>query len=182
MSSRVEVKHIFISHSADADKKEAAKLREWLKAAYENVEVFVSSFNSIECGDEPMRALIEGLNKTDALILLMTPAATQSFWVVFEAGFIFGKFRKQTKQHNVLPIVCKGAKISQLPKPIQSLMQAKDISEEEGLEQAVAKLDSILKQTHIKSIEPLRDALSQVPPVVMPFAIPRPRYEDRTIM
>ena len=129
-----------------------------------------------------MRALIEGLNKTDALILLMTPAATQSFWVVFEAGFIFGKFRKQTKQHNVLPIVCKGAKISQLPKPIQSLMQAKDISEEEGLEQAVAKLDSILKQTHIKSIEPLRDALSQVPPVVMPFAIPRPRYEDRTIM
>ncbi len=182
MSTLAKIKHIFISHSADADKKEAAKLYEWIKVAYTNVEVFVSSFNSIECGDEPMGTLVEGLSKTDAIILLMTPAAMQSFWVVFEAGFIFGKFRNQKKQHNVLPIVCKGAKIAQLPKPIQSLMQAKDISEGEGLEQAIAKLDAILKQTHTKSIESLRDTLSHKPYVATPFAIPRRDYEHRPIM
>lgn len=182
MSSRAVVKHIFISHSADTDKQEAAELCDWLKTAYKNIEVFVSSFNSIECGNDPMSTLIDGLNKTDALILLMSPAAMQNQWVLFEAGFVFGKFGKQKKQHNVLPFVCKGAKISQLPKPILSLMQAKDISEKDGLDQAIATLDTILKQPHIKSIEPLRSSLTKPVYVPLPFAINRRRgYEDRRL-
>lgn len=181
MSSRTVVKHIFISHSADTDKQEAAMLCDWLKTAYKNVEVFVSSFNSIECGNDPMSTLIDGLNKTDALILLMSPAAMQNQWVLFEAGFVFGKYGKQKKQHNVLPFVCKGAKISQLPKPILSLMQAKDVSEEEGLCQAIATLDGILKQTHTKSPDPLRSSLSKSTFIPMPFPINRRRYEDRRL-
>ena len=182
MSCRVEIKHIFISHSADTDKKEAAALSDWLKTSYNNIEVFVSSLNSIECGDDPMGTLVNGLSKTDVLILLMTPAAMQNHWVVFEAGFVYGKHRRKKRHHNVLPLVCKGAKIQQLPRPIHSLMQAKDISEEEGLEQAIAKLDAMLERTHTKGIEPLRKALSFQPPVIRPFAIPRTRYEDRPIM
>ena len=182
MSSRAVVKHIFISHSADTDKQEAAELCDWLKTAYKNIEVFVSSFNSIECGNDPMSTLIDGLNKTDALILLMSPAAMQNQWVLFEAGFVFGKFGKQKKQHNVLPFVCKGAKISQLPKPILSLMQAKDISEKDGLDHAIATLDTILKQPHIKSIEPLRSSLTKPVYVPLPFAINRRSgYEDRRL-
>lgn len=182
MSSREEIKHVFISHSADADKKEAAALSDWIKTAYKNVDVFVSSLNSIECGNDPMRVLVEGLSKADALILLMTPTAMQNEWIIFEAGFVYGKHRKHSRQHNVLPLVCKGAKISQLPKPIHSLMQAKDIAEGEGFEQAISTLDFILKQSHTKSLDPLRKVLSYEPPCAAPFALTRRPYDDRPIM
>lgn len=160
MSSRQEVKHIFISHSAAADHKEAAELSDWIRLAYRNVEVFVSSFNSIECGDDPTKAIVDGLRKADVLVLLMTPDAVKSPWVVFEAGVVFGRHIRQKKSHNVLPIVCKGATMAQLPKPIQSLMQAKDATKGEGLEQAIFKLDSMLGQGHEKGVEQLRDSLS----------------------
>ncbi len=182
MSSREMVKQIFISHVADQDKKEAEYLSNWLKTAYKNVDVFVSSLNSIECGSEPMGTLVEGLSKTDALILLMTPAALQNFWVVFEAGFVFGKHRRNRRCHNVFPFVCKGAKISALPKPTISLMQAKEVTSEDGLAQALASLSNVLGQTYEKPVGELCEILSFRTPIQKPFVVGRShRYEDMRI-
>ena len=182
MSTREVVKQIFISHVANEDKKEAEELSNWLKTAYKNIEVFVSSLNSIECGSDPMSTLVEGLSKTDALILLMTPPAMKNFWVVFEAGFVFGKHRKKKRCHNVFPLICKGARIPDLPKPIISLMQAKDVTEGDGLEQALASLSKVLDQPYTKSVDTLRESLSRKPPTVKPFCVGRRRsYESRRI-
>lgn len=182
MSERANIKHVFISHAADEDGEEAAALSDWLKTAYKNIDVFVSSLNSIECGCNPMESLLNGLRKTDALILLMTPAAVNNSWVVFEAGFAYGNKCRGKNPNNVLPIVCKGADVSNVPKPILSLMQAKDISRRDGLEQALSRLDSILKQSHTKSIEPLRELLSKRSKSMEPIVLQRRSYEDRTIM
>lgn len=115
---------IFISHITEEGEVAKRLKADILKYYRESVLVFVSSdFDSIEGGKDYFNTIIDRLRKTILMITLCSPESVKREWINFETGFGYAR------KINVLPLLYKGLKFSDIQSPIQR-MQGYDISDE----------------------------------------------------
>jgi len=91
---------IFISWSGSLGESIAAKLREFLPAAYPNCDAFFSQKDIIS-GELGVNRLVNELRSTQFGFILLTPDALISPWVAFESGCLF-----QSSLTKVFPVLC----------------------------------------------------------------------------
>ncbi len=121
----------FISHASE-DKAQAQIYKNILEEGFKKdlntaIEVFVSTAPSaIRIGREWFDTVVTKLDKSDALIVLVTPNSIDRPWVWFEVGY-FWKKRRDNKKFRIYPMYQKGI---QIPSPLNTL-QGKIIGEED---------------------------------------------------
>lgn len=117
---------IFVSHaSVDADL--AKVLGEQIESVLgsENIEVFVSSNDdAIDAGTAWFERVVNALQKTEALVVLLTPNSVDRRWVWFEVGYIW---RKMDAEKHIYPLAISSSQ--SIPHPLNTL-QAKFLDSE----------------------------------------------------
>lgn len=157
----VEVKRVFISHVADADKDRASALQDWIPLAYKkrhHVDVFVSSTDGIEAGKDPIQTIKQNLWKSDVLIVVLTKNAARNKWVLFESGFV------AARKKPIIPFLCKGASVNDISGPLKEMFQIKDTNECDQFTQAISTLSDAIGEPPGKEYETLRATLSKPDP------------------
>ena len=109
-------RRLLISHSS-LDGELAEKLASVIRrCSLRTIDVWHSSDESADSGLAPGQrwfdTIRENLQKSDAVILLMTPNSVRSSWVLFEAGFGAG-----VSNLEIMPLVL-GVDIYQVPNPL----------------------------------------------------------------
>ena len=100
---------IFISYSS-SDRKLADQLRKHL-AGRGQPGIFMDQ--QVEAGEDLQEAITSGLDKSDVVILLISPAFLQSQWNAYEAGVALAKER--SGQGKVIPILVGDVDPASLP-------------------------------------------------------------------
>jgi len=119
-------RRIFIGYTF-ADLGVALALEQWLRHAAPNVGVFLADdYASIPPGAEWFPKISSALSRADALIVLVSSAATRSTWVSFEAGFVAARGRP------VVPLLVPPFRPEQLTPPL-AFRQWIRLSSEESL-------------------------------------------------
>lgn len=114
---------IFIAHYS-GEQSDAEDIEDHLKKIFRNqaLEIFLySSWESVAPGDTWEQKLMDALESTDALLVLMSVDALGRSWLNFEIGVAWAK------KIRILIFCHKGLSISGLPRPYSSL-QAVDIN------------------------------------------------------
>ena len=91
---------IFISWSGALGEETAAKLRDFLPAAYPSCDAFFSQ-KDIAGGELGLNRLVTELRSTHFGFIILTPDALFSPWVIFESGCLF-----QSALTKVFPVLC----------------------------------------------------------------------------
>lgn len=92
---------VFLSYSSrDSDFAELAKLK--LEAS--GIEVWLDQ-GTLRPGEEWRNAIEEGINSSDALIVVLSPNSSTSSYVTFEWAYAFGKEKK------IIPVLIQEAEI-----------------------------------------------------------------------
>ena len=157
----VAVKHVFISHVADADKDIALTLQEWITLAYKkrhHVDVFVSSTDGIEAGKDPIQTIKRNLWESDVLVVVLTKNAARNKWILFESGFV------AARKKPIIPFLCKGASVNDISGPLKEMFQIKDTTADDQFAQAISTLSDVIGEPHSRGYEKLRAILSTPDP------------------
>jgi TIR domain len=135
---------IFISH-AEEDKQGALSIKKHLEDIL-RVEIFVSSDpDSIKIGDEWFPNLINKLEISKALFVLLTKHSLDSKWVWFEIGYFWRK-KNLDKSVHIYPLYAPGIEI---PNPL-NMLQGKRLDD---MNEMMSFAKSICKQLGIRVIE-----------------------------
>lgn len=117
---------VFVSHaSLDADLAIFLGKQIELVLDKDQVEVFVSSADdAIEAGSEWFDRVEQALQKTVALVVLLTPNSVDRKWVWFEIGYTW---RKMGNERHIYPLAISNSQ--PIPHPL-SVIQAKFLDSE----------------------------------------------------
>ena len=107
---------IFISH-INEERPLALRLQKLLETALSpKPPVFVSSdYDSIKSGEEWYRAILGGIRRSEAVVVLLSPESIDRRWINFEAGFGLGQ------ESQVIPVVWRGLTKGEVGFPLGQL-------------------------------------------------------------
>lgn len=116
---------IFISH-INEERPLALRLQKLFETALSpQPPVFVSSdYDSIKSGEEWYRAILEGIRRSEAVVVLLSPESIDRRWINFEAGFGLGQESK------VIPVVWRGLTKGEVRLPLGQL-HARELTDRE---------------------------------------------------
>jgi TIR domain len=123
---------IFFSHSS-RDKAALTTLREVFNRKTGNtIDVFVSSDGqSIAFGSNWVHGVEDALARSKVMFVFLTPNATRSQWVPFEAGHAYGR------KLRVVPVAMWGVDLAAIGPPL-SLLQGFNVTSPESLSNIIA--------------------------------------------
>jgi hypothetical protein len=132
---------LFISH-ATADAEVAKKLRDWLLFVTANsVEVFASTDRqSLRLGDLWPSSVAAALQRSEIVLVLVSPASDNSAWVSFEAGYALGAGKL------LMPLVFPAFNQDRLRLPLQ-IHQHEVLDGAEGLKIVLERINTALGTT-----------------------------------
>jgi len=146
---------IFISHYPDQDRDIATFLKNWIESQTSEctIKVFLSSSGSIPPGSFYQSEIHNALIAANLTISLLSSEAAKRPWMIFEIGFELGRNCK------VLPILCRQAKIDDIPTPLNTLqlIKAEDAS---AFKEGLAGLFEYVKPEG-EAVERLRTKLNE---------------------
>ena len=133
---------VFISHAADADKKLAIAIKDWIVQEYnlKNENVFASSSaRSINGKDFNVSQIGKMLKRADVVLVILSKEAMQKPWLTFEAGAGF------SREKLISPLLCRGAMVEDIPErsPLR-LLQARSVNDKESFDAFIDDLDKEL--------------------------------------
>lgn len=112
---------MFISH-AHADKSIIAALKEQLDRVFANgLEVFASSIQGINPGNDWFSRIKENLNDSTVFLVVITPVSMDKNWVWFELGAFWSKITTDSENRGYLFPLLAGITPDKLPRPISDL-------------------------------------------------------------
>ncbi len=137
---------IFFSHSS-ADSALLSRIKKLiLEKTSNSVSIFLSSDGqSIKLGRNWVSSIEEKLKDASVMFVFVTPQSINSKWIYFEAGFAY------SKEIDVIPIGIYGVDLNDLTPPL-SLLQGFNISNADGLNNIIAKINELSKTTFPLSI------------------------------
>ena len=114
---------IFISH-INEERPLALRLQKLLETALSpKPPVFVSSdYDSIRSGEEWYRAILLGIRRSEAVVVLLSPQSIDRRWINFEAGIGLGQ------ESQVIPVVWRGLTKEEVSFPLGQL-HARELDE-----------------------------------------------------
>ena len=118
---------VFISHIAE-EKVIALRLQRLLQGALSPlVPIFVSSdYKSIESGEKSNDAILDGLKRSQVVIVLISRDSVDRRWINFEAGFGMGQ------EGRVIPVTSRGFSKGDIGWPLGQL-QARDLHDSDDV-------------------------------------------------
>ena len=125
--SRNNRRGVFISHIGE-EKVIALRLQRLLQGSLSpDVPVFVSSdYKSIESGEKSYDAILDGLKRSQVVIVLISRDSVDRRWINFEAGFGMGQ------EGRVIPVTARGFSKGDIGWPLGQL-QARDLHDSDDV-------------------------------------------------
>lgn len=126
-------KLIFLSWGGASSQCVAAALQPILESHFPRAEVFFSP-ESIEVGDDPMKRLFdEGLDRAEALVVVLTKDSAVRPWVVWETATVWAR------HHLVVPLFVDLTP-GEVPGPLTIKVQGGSTSDRAKVDEALGKL------------------------------------------
>lgn len=156
---------VFLSYYS-GEQSEAEDLRDDLVRAFHgrDIEFFTaSSWDSIPPGDQWESRLISAVEKTDALVVLMSIDALGRPWLNFEIGVAWAK------KARILLLCHKGLSPSALPRPYSSL-QAVDLNDLRAQDRVQKVVQALATALNVAAPTPIPTDAETVPTDSQSFA------------
>lgn len=132
---------IFISHFT-SEKKIAEAFQTSLQRAFPSLRVFRSSdADSIPTGAPQYQTIIDALNTTEVMIVLLSADSARRAWVPFETGFALGRGA------HVLTFLVRNAAPADIPSPFsEMLLRSPDEAQIENVLKAIEDRSGVLRE------------------------------------
>ena len=126
---------IFFSHASEDGPVLDLLKNKILEKTGNAVEIFLSSDGqSIPFGRNWVHTLQEALEETELLFVFLSPQATFSRWIHFEAGFVY------STEKDVVPVGILGQDLTQLEGPL-ALLQGFNLKDEGGMNNLITLIN-----------------------------------------
>jgi hypothetical protein len=129
---------VFISHIGE-ERPVALRLQQLLESALSpKPPVFVSSdYDSIKTGEEWYRAILDGLRRSQVVIILLSRQSVDRRWINFEAGFGLGQ------ESQVMPVVWRNLTKGDVGPPL-GLLHTRELADNDECAALLRHLAALL--------------------------------------